>query len=71
MRKHPDSVSALIVASKNTNNQDTSASTRKVLEQRIAQLESDAKEQDKKAQSILANVQSRFNSVQAKYEVVF
>lgn len=68
LRKHPDSVSALIVASKNSNNQDTSASTRKVLEQRIAQLEADAKEQDKKAQNILANVQSRFNSVQAKYE---
>lgn len=68
MRKHPDSVSALIVASKNSNNQDTSASTRKLLEQRIAQLEADAKEQDKKAQNILANVQSRFNSVQAKYE---
>lgn len=39
-----------------------------MLEQRIAQLESDAKEQDLKAQQILANVQARFNSVQAKYE---
>lgn len=70
MRKHPDSVSALIVASKNSNNSspDTSASTRKLLEERIAHLESDAKEQDKKAQGILANVQSRFKTVQAKYE---
>lgn len=42
--------------------------SRKLLEQRIAQLESDAKEQDRKAQQILANVQARFNSVQAKYE---
>lgn len=42
--------------------------SRKLLEQRIAQLESDAKEQDFKAQQILANVQARFNSVQAKYE---
>ncbi|XP_062539756.1 centrosomal protein of 162 kDa isoform X2 [Armigeres subalbatus] len=71
MRKHPDSVSALIVASKNSNNnkpaEDTSQ-TRRLLEQRIAQLESDAKEQDAKAQGILANVQARFNSVQSKYE---
>lgn len=70
MRKHPDSVSALIVASKNSNNSsgDTSAQTRKLLEERIAQLEADAKDQDKKAQGILANVQARFKTVQAKYE---
>lgn len=70
MRKHPDSVSALIVASKNSNNSssDTSASTRKLLEERIAQLEADAKEQDRKAQGILANVQARFKTVQSKYE---
>lgn len=70
MRKHPDSVSALIVASKNSNNSqpDTSASTRKLLEERIAHLEADAKEQDKKAQGILANVQARFKTVQNKYE---
>jgi len=68
MRKHPDSVSALIVASKTTNMQDSSASTRKLLEERIAQLEADAKEQDKKAQTILASVQARFQTVQAKYE---
>ncbi|XP_017017070.1 centrosomal protein of 162 kDa [Drosophila kikkawai] len=72
MRKHPDSVSALIVASKNPGmcalNDQENMSSRKLLEQRIAQLESDAKEQDRKAQQILANVQARFNSVQAKYE---
>lgn len=70
MRKHPDSVSALIVASKSANmpTQDTSASTRRLLEERIAQLESDAKEQDKQAQTILASVQARFKTVQAKYE---
>ena len=39
-----------------------------MLEQRIAQLEADAREQDMKAQGILANVQARFNSVQSKYE---
>ncbi|XP_055585991.1 uncharacterized protein LOC129738755 isoform X2 [Uranotaenia lowii] len=71
MRKHPDSVSALIVASKNTANNkpaEDASQTRKLLEQRIAQLEADAKEQDAKAQGILANVQARFNSVQSKYE---
>ena len=70
LRKHPDSVSALIFASKNSNNSstDTSASTRKLLEERIAQLEADAKNQDKKAQGILSNVQARFKTVQAKYE---
>ncbi|EDV91814.1 GH24394 [Drosophila grimshawi] len=72
MRKHPDSVSALIVASKNPGicslNDQENVTSRKLLEQRIAQLESDAKEQDRKAQQILANVQARFNSVQAKYE---
>lgn len=44
------------------------AAARRQLEQRIAQLESDAKEQDRKAQLILSNVQSRFSSVQSKYE---
>lgn len=44
------------------------AAARRQLEQRIAQLENDAKEQDRKAQLILANVQSRFSSVQSKYE---
>ncbi|TMW43292.1 hypothetical protein DOY81_011629 [Sarcophaga bullata] len=71
MRKHPDSVSALIVASKSTtglHGDQENHGSRKLLEQRIAQLESDAKEQDFKAQQILANVQARFNSVQAKYE---
>lgn len=92
IRKHPDSVSALIgkcprnlpldsppltcslvaVASKHPGisslNDQENVNSRKLLEQRIAQLESDAKEQDRKAQQILANVQARFNSVQAKYE---
>lgn len=69
-RKHPDSVSALIFASKNSNNSspDTSSQTRRLLEERIAHLEADAKDQDKKAQGILANVQARFKTVQAKYE---
>lgn len=69
MRKHPDSVSALIVASKSSSvSQDLSTSARKVLEDRIKQLEIDAKEQDKKAQQLLSNVQSRFKNVQDKYE---
>lgn len=69
MRKHPDSVSALIVASKNTSNPgDDNSSSRRLLEQRISQLEADAREQDMKAQRILANVQAKFSTVQAKYE---
>lgn len=65
------SSSTIAVASKggsmSSNDQDN-RNSRKLLEQRIAQLEADAKEQDFKAQQILANVQARFNSVQAKYE---
>lgn len=69
MRKHPDSVSALIVASKNSNNQnEDNSQSRRLLEQRISQLESDAREQDVKAQKILANVQAKFTTVQSKYE---
>lgn len=57
------------VASKNPSNGiDDQAASRKLLEQRIAQLEADAREQDTKAQQILANVQTRFSSVQSKYE---
>lgn len=71
MRKYPDSVSALIVASKTTGGGSSGvddSSSRRLLEQRIAQLEADAREQDAKAQQILANVQTRFSSVQSKYE---
>uniref|UniRef100_A0AAG5DVV7 Centrosomal protein of 162 kDa n=1 Tax=Anopheles atroparvus TaxID=41427 RepID=A0AAG5DVV7_ANOAO len=70
MRKNPDSISALIVASKSTSAKADadSSSTCRLLEQRIAQLEADARKQDAKAQGILADVQARFNSVQAKYE---
>lgn len=59
------------MASRNTSGSkpaEDGSQTRRLLEQRIAQLEADAKEQDAKAQGILANVQARFNSVQAKYE---
>lgn len=70
MRKHPDSVSSLMVSSKNQPKGITTGATfsRSLLEQRIAQLESDAKEQDIKSQEILANVQTRFSAVQFKYE---
>lgn len=67
-RKHPDSVSALIVANKSSSSNNDNSSIRKVLEKRIAQLEDDAKQQDVTAKNILASVQSRFNSVQGKYE---
>lgn len=57
------------IGSKKMNEDQTQmVAARRQLEQRIAQLENDAKEQDRKAQLILANVQSRFSSVQSKYE---
>lgn len=69
MRKQPDSVSGLIVPSPNSSSRpDDKSTNRRLLEQRISQLESDAKEQDQKAQKILCNVQARFTSVQSKYE---
>ncbi|XP_040172536.1 coiled-coil domain-containing protein 136 isoform X1 [Anopheles arabiensis] len=72
MRKNPDSISALIVASKSPTGKPepdgSNSTTCRLLEQRIAQLEADARKQDAKAQGILADVQARFNSVQAKYE---
>lgn len=69
MRKQPDSVSGLIVPSPNSSSRaDDKTTNRRQLEQRISQLESDAKEQDQKAQKILCNVQARFTSVQSKYE---
>lgn len=72
MTPPPLTCSLVAVASKHPGisslNDQENVNSRKLLEQRIAQLESDAKEQDRKAQQILANVQARFNSVQAKYE---
>lgn len=68
MRKQPDSLSSLMTSSKTSNQSEDNTSSRRLLEQRISQLESDAKEQDMKAQKILANVQAKFSSVQAKYE---
>lgn len=56
------------MAAKNPNAVDNQTAAKRVLEQRIAQLETEAKEQDLKAQKILANVQSKFNTVQCKYE---
>lgn len=59
----------ILVAAKNpTKGVDDNSASRKLLEQRIAQLEADARDQDTNAQKILANVQSRFTSVQCKYE---
>lgn len=71
-RKHPDSVSALIVAAKGLppvqQAKENAEASRKVLEQRIVQLERDAAEQDAKAQKILGNVQTKFSAIQEKYE---
>ncbi|XP_055326690.1 uncharacterized protein LOC129580369 isoform X2 [Sitodiplosis mosellana] len=68
-RKNPDAMHMLLgPGAKKAEDQAQMATARRHLEQRIAQLENDAKEQDRKAQLILANVQSRFSSVQSKYE---
>ncbi|XP_053678607.1 uncharacterized protein LOC128728982 [Anopheles nili] len=80
MRKNPDSISALIVASKSPTKTspssdpiaprrrtDSTSSTFRVLEQRIAQLEADARKQEQ-GQGTLPDVQAHFHSVQAKYE---
>jgi deoxyhypusine synthase len=62
VRKHPGSVSVLNLASKSSVSLFSSAKedssfikTRKVLKQRIAQIENDALEQNRKSQSICAD----------------
>lgn len=64
-RKHPDSVSALIVAAKD----DVAAdSTRKILEDRIKTLEKEAVTRDMQSSKIFLEVQEKFNQMKMKYE---
>lgn len=64
-RKHPDSVSALIVAAKD----DVAAdSTRKILEERIKTLEKEAVTRDMQSSKIFLEVQEKFNQMKMKYE---
>ncbi|KAK9885357.1 hypothetical protein WA026_010853 [Henosepilachna vigintioctopunctata] len=66
-RKHPDSVSALIMAAKG-DAVDSNLSARKVLEDRIKQLEEELISKEKKSSQIFADVQEKFNQMKAKYE---
>lgn len=66
-RKHPDSVSALIVASRQES-EATIASTRSILENRIKQLESEANLREMQSTKVFSEVQEKFNNMKAKYE---
>lgn len=66
-RKHPDSVSALIVASKN-DPIDGNLSARKVLEDRIRNLEQEAAVRDNQSSKVFLEVQEKFNQMKLKYE---
>ncbi|CAG9564613.1 unnamed protein product [Danaus chrysippus] len=64
-RKHPDSVSALIVASKSSSVEDNK---KKLLEERIARLEQELKDKENHFQSILMTLQEKFGDMKQKYE---
>ncbi|XP_045775006.1 centrosomal protein of 162 kDa-like isoform X1 [Maniola jurtina] len=64
-RKHPDSVSALIVASKSSTVEDNK---KKLLEERIARLEQELKDKENHFQSILVTLQEKFGDMKQKYE---
>ncbi|CAH2229935.1 jg14008 [Pararge aegeria aegeria] len=64
-RKHPDSVSALIVASKSSSVEDNK---KKLLEERIARLEQELKDKENHFQTILVTLQEKFGDMKQKYE---
>nr|XP_013189800.1 unnamed protein product [Amyelois transitella] len=64
-RKHPDSVSALIVAAKSSTVEDNK---KKLLEERIARLEQELKDKEEHFQSILLTLQEKFGDMKQKYE---
>ncbi|XP_050501378.1 centrosomal protein of 162 kDa [Diabrotica virgifera virgifera] len=66
-RKHPDSVSALIVAAKE-NATDTNLTARKVLEDRIKSLEQDQLTRETQSSKVFMEIQEKFNQMKAKYE---
>lgn len=66
-RKHPDSVSALIVASKNDPS-DGNLSARKVLEDRIKSLEQEVATKEAQSAKIFLEVQEKFNVMKSKYD---
>ncbi|XP_052743233.1 centrosomal protein of 162 kDa [Bicyclus anynana] len=64
-RKHPDSVSALIVAAKSSSVEDNK---KKLLEERIARLEQELKDKENHFQTILVTLQEKFGDMKQKYE---
>ncbi|XP_075980069.1 uncharacterized protein LOC142979166 [Anticarsia gemmatalis] len=64
-RKHPDSVSALIVASKSSTVEDNK---KKLLEERICRLEQELKDKEDHFQGILLTLQEKFGDMKQKYE---
>lgn len=64
-RKHPDSVSALIVASKDIKE---NISTRTLLENRIKQLEQEANARELQSTNVFSEIQDKFNLMKEKYE---
>lgn len=66
-RKHPDSVSALIVAAKKDQT-DNNLSARKLLENRIKNLEEEVTVRDKQSSKVFMEVQEKFTEMKNKYE---
>ncbi|XP_063904429.1 centrosomal protein of 162 kDa isoform X2 [Zophobas morio] len=66
-RKHPDSVSALIVAAKNDAT-ESNMTARKILEDRIKILEEEASNRDTQSSRIFLDIQEKFNQMKLKYE---
>ncbi|XP_019760976.2 centrosomal protein of 162 kDa isoform X2 [Dendroctonus ponderosae] len=66
-RKHPDSVSALIVAAKE-NATDTNLTARKLLEDRIKTLEQEVTSRDLQSSKVFMEIQEKFNQMKNKYE---
>nr|CAI5848413.1 unnamed protein product [Callosobruchus analis] len=66
-RKHPDSVSALIVAAKE-NTSDTSLTARRILEERIKTLEQEQYNRESHNSKVFMEIQEKFNQMKAKYE---
>ncbi|CAG9767405.1 unnamed protein product [Ceutorhynchus assimilis] len=66
-RKHPDSVSALIVAAKE-NCADTNLTARKLLEDRIKTLEQEVSNRDSHSSKVFLDIQDKFNQMKNKYE---
>ena len=66
-RKHPDSVSALIMAAK-TNVGETNTTARQFLEDRIKSLEQEVRRRDAHSSEVFFDVQEKFNVMKTKYE---